>query len=63
GGITPRRTVTGVHEGAQRGEHRFVATVPASESGRLAVAARVVPCRPDGNADPGFLITWEQDEE
>ncbi len=63
GGITPRRTVTGVHEGAQGGEHRFVATVPASESGRLAVAARVVPCRPDGNADPGFLITWEQDEE
>lgn len=60
GGLTPRRVVGGVHEGAQGSEQRFLATVPASESGRLAVAARVVPLRPDGaGPEPGFLIAWE----
>jgi glycogen phosphorylase len=54
--------VTAVHEGSQGGEDRFVATVPASESGRLAIAARIVPCRPDGAADPAFLITWEPED-
>jgi glycogen phosphorylase len=62
GGIAPRQVVTAVHEGSQGGEDRFVATVPASESGRLAIAARIVPCRPDGAADPAFLITWEPED-
>ncbi len=62
GGIAPRRVVTAVHEGSQGGEDRFVATVPASQSGRLAIAARIVPCRPDGAADPAFLITWEPED-
>jgi starch phosphorylase len=60
GGLTPERVVAGIHEGAEGAEHRFVATVPASESGRLAVAARLVPLRPDGRgSEPGFLIAWE----
>ncbi len=37
-----------------------MAVVPASESGRLACAARVVPLRPDGSrTEPAFLIAWE----
>ena len=59
GGIVPRRVVTGIHEGATGSEQRFLAVVPTEESGRLAVAARVVPQRPDGGAEPDFLIAWE----
>ena len=47
---SPRRVVEGIHEGAAGAEQRFLAVVPAAESGRLAVAARVVPLRPDGAA-------------
>ena len=60
GGLSPRAVVEGVHEGAVGGEERFVAVVPAAESGRLACAARVVPLRPDGaGAEPSFLVAWE----
>ncbi len=63
GGLIPRRVVAGVHEGAQGDEQRFLAVVPAAESGRLAVAARVVPLRPDGaGPEPDFLITWEPND-
>jgi len=62
GGIVPRRVVTGIHEGATGAEQRFLAVVPAEESGRLAVAARVVPQRPDGGTEPDFLIAWENGE-
>jgi hypothetical protein len=62
GGLVPRRVVEGIHEGAAGAEQRFLAVVPAAESGRLAVAARVVPLRPDGaGTEPGFLIAWEPD--
>jgi glycogen phosphorylase len=61
-GLSPRDVVPAVHEGASGGEERFVALVPASESGRLAVASRVVPLRPNGGGpDPAFLIAWEPD--
>ena len=54
--------VPAVHRGAAGGEQRFVAEVPAAESGRMAVASRVVPVRPNGGgADPAFLIAWEPD--
>jgi starch phosphorylase len=60
GGLVPRRVVEGIHEGAAAGGHRFLAVVPAAESGRLACAARVVPRRPDGGGtEPDFLIAWE----
>jgi starch phosphorylase len=62
GGIVPRRVVSGIHEGATGAEQRFLAVVPAEESGRLAVAARVVPRRPDGGTEPDFLIAWEDGE-
>lgn len=63
GDLSPRTVVAGVHEGEVDGEHRFVAVVPASESGRLACAARVVPLRPDGaGPEPAFLIAWEPSE-
>ena len=60
GQLVPRRVAPGVHAGAEGGAERFVATVPAAESGRLAFAARVVPLRPDGRGpEPAFLVTWE----
>ncbi len=60
GGVTVRTVVVGTADGAEGGEHRFVARVPAAESGRLACAARVVPLRPDGiRTEPEFLIAWE----
>ena len=44
------------------GRERFLAVVPAAESGRLACAARVVPLRPDGaGPEPDFLIAWADD--
>jgi starch phosphorylase len=62
GGLSPRAVVPAEHRGAAGGEHRFVAEVPAAESGRLAVASRVVPVRPNGGGpDPSFLIAWEPD--
>jgi glycogen phosphorylase len=62
GGLSPRAVVPGVHDGAVGGEQRFVASVPAAESGRLAFASRVVPLRPHGGGpDPAFLIAWEPD--
>ena len=63
GGIVPRRVVSGIHEGATGAGQRFLAVVPAEESGRLAVAARVVPQRPDGGTEPDFLIAWEDGED
>ena len=52
--------VPAVPAGAVGQEQRFVATMPAGESGRLAYAARVVPLRPDGaRTEPQFLIAWE----
>ncbi len=60
GGLVPRAVVPAVHRGAAGGEQRFVAEVPAAESGRLAFASRVVPVRPNGGGpDPAFLIAWE----
>jgi len=60
GGLAPRAVVPGTHVGSAGGEERFVATIPASVSGRLAWAARVVPLRPDGGGpEPAFLIAWE----
>ncbi len=59
GGLSPRAVVAAEHRGATGGEQRFVAEVPAAASGRLAVASRVVPVRPDGGPDPSFLIAWE----
>jgi starch phosphorylase len=62
GGLSPRVVVPAVHRGSAGAEHRFVAEVPAAESGRLAVASRVVPVRPNGGGpDPSFLIAWEPD--
>jgi starch phosphorylase len=62
GGLSPRAVVAAVHQGAAGGEQRFVAEVPASVSGRLAFASRVVPVRPNGGGpDPAFLIAWEPD--
>ncbi len=62
GGLSPRAVVPAIHQGAAGGEHRFVAVVPAAESGRLAFASRVVPLRPNGGGpDPAFLIAWEPD--
>ena len=62
GGVSPRAVVPAAHRGAAGGEHRFVAEVPAAESGRMAVASRVVPVRPNGGGpDPSFLIAWEPD--
>ena len=62
GGLSPRIVVPAAHRGAAGGEERFVAEVPAIESGRMAVASRVVPVRPNGGgADPAFLIAWEPD--
>jgi starch phosphorylase len=63
GGIVPRRVVSGIHEAAAGGEQRYLAVVPAEERGRLAVAARVVPQRPDGATEPDFLIAWEDGED
>jgi starch phosphorylase len=61
GGVSPRTVVPGVHEGSVGGEERYVAVVPAAQSGRLAFAARVVPLRPDGaGPEPAFLIAWER---
>jgi glycogen phosphorylase len=60
GGLRVRRVVPAVPAGAVGQEQRFVATMPAAESGRLAYAARVVPLRPDGaRTEPQFLIAWE----
>ena len=60
GGLTVRSVVPAVPVGAGGREQRFVATLPAAESGRLAYAARVVPLRPDGaRTEPEFLIAWE----
>jgi starch phosphorylase len=60
GGVAVRSVVAGVPDGAAGAEQRFVAVVPAAESGRLACAARVVPLRPDGvRTEPEFLIAWE----
>ena len=60
GGVVVRDIVAGVPSGAAAAEQRFVAVVPASESGRLACAARVVPLRPDGvRTEPEFLVAWE----
>ena len=60
GGVAVRTIVAAVPSGAAAPEQRFVAVVPASESGRLACAARVVPLRPDGvRTEPEFLIAWE----
>ena len=60
GGVAVRTIVPAVPSGAVATEQRFVAVVPASESGRLACAARVVPLRPDGvRTEPEFLIAWE----
>jgi len=60
GGLSPRAVVEAAHQGSAGGEERFVAVVPAAESGRLACAARVVPLRPDGaGAEPSFLVAWE----
>jgi starch phosphorylase len=60
GGVTVRSVVAGRPAGAAGAEQRFVAVVPAPESGRLACAARVVPLRPDGvRTEPEFLIAWE----
>jgi len=62
GGVSVRAVVAGTSTGAVGAEQRFVASVPASESGRLACAARVVPLRPDGvRTEPEFLIAWEPD--
>jgi glycogen phosphorylase len=62
GGLSPRAVVPAVHDGAVGGEQRFVASVPAAESGRLAFASRIVPLRPNGGGpDPTFLIAWEPD--
>jgi starch phosphorylase len=60
GGVVVRSVVAAKPDGAAGTEQRFVAVVPASESGRLACAARVVPLRPDGvRTEPAFLIAWE----
>ncbi len=60
GGVAVRAIVAAVPSGGAASEQRFVAVVPASESGRLACAARVVPLRPDGvRTEPEFLIAWE----
>jgi glycogen phosphorylase len=62
GGVSPRAIVPAQHRGPAGGRQRFVADVPAAESGRLAVASRVVPLRPNGGGpDPSFLIAWEPD--
>ena len=60
GGVVVRSVVAAKPDGAAGAEQRFVAVVPAAESGRLACAARVVPLRPDGvRTEPAFLIAWE----
>jgi starch phosphorylase len=60
GGLSPRAVVPAAHRGSSGREQRFVADVPAAESGRLAVASRVVPVRPNGGGpDPAFLMAWE----
>jgi glycogen phosphorylase len=61
GGLVPRMIVPALPNGGSRGSRQhFVAVVPAAESGRLACAARVVALRPDGQPEPGFLLTWAQ---
>ncbi|MEQ9093397.1 MAG: hypothetical protein RLN63_04770, partial [Miltoncostaeaceae bacterium] len=60
GALVAREVIAADPAGPRGDEHRFVARVPATSSGRLAWAARVVALSPgSGEPDRGFAVTWE----